>query len=157
MSRASSATSRAFGPARVLPALQWFIVAVAVCIVPATVAFGAWSEVEALRAEWTIDGPPCPVIAQLTPALIGRKPPRTFRYGSAAFTRSFGAVYCAAIPELGLWKRESYRVCQFNNPGAVTVDLGGERTIFRPPPGRRATVTVRKGRASCVVGGWFNY
>jgi hypothetical protein len=71
-----------------------------------------------------------------------------------SFTRPFGAVSCVSIPEDGL-TRENYRVCQFNNPGAVTVETDAARTVFQPPVGRRATVTVRHGKASCVVGGWF--
>jgi hypothetical protein len=38
-------------------------------------------------------------------------------------------------------------VWPFNNPGAVTV---------RTAPGRRVTVRVDDGRASCVVAGWLN-
>jgi hypothetical protein len=65
-------------------------------------------------------------------------------------------VSCVAIPEDGPWTRASYRVCQFNNPGALTVRVGGRSTTFQPPAGRRTTVTVRHGKARCVVGGWFN-
>lgn len=128
-----------------------------VSILPAFLAFGAWSEVQALKAEWTIEGPPCPIVTELLPSVVGRKPAKTFRYGDAEFSRAFGAAFCAAIPEDRLWTRASYRVCQFNNPGAVTVRTDGRSVIFQPPVGRRLTVTVRDGVASCVVGGWFNY
>ncbi|WP_374569877.1 hypothetical protein [Phenylobacterium sp.] len=129
----------------------------ALSIVPALVVYSVWSEEAALRADWTIDGPACPVVARAAPAAVGRKPPKVFRYGQARFERAFGAVYCAALPEKGLFTRAVYRVCQFNNPGAVTVEVGAVKTIFQPPPGGRVTVTVRRGKANCVVGGWFSY
>lgn len=156
---ASSGASvrRPGGPSLAAELLQLAALLVPVCTLPAALAFGVWSEREALKAEWTVEGPPCPEVTQLLPSVVGRKPPKTFRYGDAEFSRAFGAAYCAAIPESRLWTRESYRVCQFNNPGAVTVVADGRRVIFQPPVGRRMTVTVRDGKASCVVGGWFNY
>jgi hypothetical protein len=125
-----------------------------ICAIPGLIAFATWADLHAMKVAWTIKGPPCPVVAKPGPAAVGRKKPRTFDYGGASFTRSFGAASCVSIPESGL-TRENYRVCQFNNPGAVTVELDSGTTVFQPPPGRRATVTVRHGRASCVVAGWF--
>ena len=66
-------------------------------------------------------------------------------------------VSCGAVPENPLWPSTSYHVCRFNNPGAVVVTQGGRTTIFEPGVGRPATVTVRDGKASCVVAGWFSY
>jgi hypothetical protein len=128
-----------------------------ICAIPALIGYATWADLHAMKVEWTIAGPPCPVVAKPGPMAVGRKKPRTFEYGGVSFTRSFGAVSCVSIPEDGLSTRENYRVCQFNNPGAVTVEMDGGTTVFQPPVGRRATVTVRHGRASCVVGGWFNY
>jgi len=127
----------------------------ALCSIPASLGYATWANLHSMKVAWTIKGPPCPVVAKPAPAAVGRKKPQTFEYGGVSFTRSFGAVSCVSIPEDGL-SRENYRVCQFNNPGAVTVELDGGTTVFQPPPGQRATVTVRHGAASCVVGGWFN-
>lgn len=69
----------------------------------------------------------------------------------------FGAANCAAVGENRLLTREAYHVCQFNNPGAVSVTVNARTVMFQPPVGEHATVTVRHGAASCVVGGWFNY
>lgn len=158
LSARSSASVRRLGRSSVArDMLQLAALLVPVCTLPAGLAFGVWSERQALAAEWTVEGPPCPIVTQLSPSVVGRKPPKVFRYGDAEFSRAFGAAYCAAIPESRLWTRESYRVCQFNNPGAVTVVAGDHRVIFQPPVGRRVTVTVRHGAASCVVGGWFIY
>ena len=37
----------------------------------------------------------------------------------------------------------------------MIVKTGLGVTTFEAAPGRKVTVTVREGRPSCVVGGWF--
>lgn len=109
------------------------------------------------RKAWAIQGPPCPVVAEPSPrATSRRREPMTHDYGGATFRRSFGAVSCAGFREPALFEERLYHVCQFNNPGAVVVKTPSAVTTFEAPPGRRLTVTMREGRASCVVGGWFN-
>jgi hypothetical protein len=111
---------------------------------------------KAEEREWQIAGPACPVVAKPSKAAMSRRGVMTHRYGDVTFARSFAAVSCAAFPEPGWrWKRRVYRVCQFNNPGAVTVTTARGRTMFEATPGRPITITVRDGRATCVVGGWF--
>lgn len=106
-----------------------------------------------MKAEWTPAGVRCPIVDRPSLAATSRRgPPMTFQYGGASFTRSFAAVSCAAIPENLLWPRASYPVCRFNNPGAITVSAGTRRVTFEPPIGRGATVTVRGGQVTCVVG-----
>ncbi|PZQ63494.1 MAG: hypothetical protein DI570_08735 [Phenylobacterium zucineum] len=116
-------------------------------------------EVMAARAEqrsWTIVGPACPVVsAPSKVATSRRRPPRTHRYGGAAFTRSFGAVSCAGFREPSLSQERLYHVCQFNNPGAVTVRAAGEVRTFEAAPGQPLAITLRDGEIRCVVGGWF--
>jgi hypothetical protein len=129
----------------------------AIALVPTGFGFNDWLELRGLRREWTVAGPPCERVVRLGRWVGDGRPPRTIRYGPYAFTRWSGAVLCADIPEPNLFTRATYRVCQFNNPGAVAVATGIEKVTFQPPVGERATVTVRRGRASCVVGGWFDY
>ena len=108
------------------------------------------------RRAWAIQGPPCPTVAAPSPRAISRhRDPMSHDYGGATFTRSFGAVSCAGFREPALFEERLYHVCQFNNPGAVTVKTAQATTTFEAAPGKRLTVTVREGRASCVVGGWF--
>lgn len=144
-------------PPWALQAVELSAILAVVSAIPGGLAFATWTDVQAMKAAWTIKGPPCPTVAQAPPSVVGRKPPRRFQYGGAEFSHAFAAAYCQALPEDTLFARESFPVCQFNNPGAVTVVAGGRRTVFQPPVGRRATVTVRHGEASCVIGGWFNY
>lgn len=129
-----------------------------VSAVPGLIAYTQWSEVEALRHEWTVPGPACQQVE--TPAswaVSKRKPPKEFEYRGIHFERSFAAVSCAAVPERGLLTRANYAVCQFNNPGLVRVSAAGRNYAFQPPAGHRATVTVRESEVSCVVGGRFAY
>lgn len=127
--------------------------------VPGTMVIMTWFEQRAELRHWTIDGPPCPVVDKPSSNAVSHRRnrlPKTFTYGGATFTRSFGAVSCAGFPEPGLGKRVTYPVCQFNNPGAVTVETDdGAKVIFQPEVGRPATVTVHHGRAACVQAGWF--
>jgi hypothetical protein len=128
------------------------------CALPGFIVFKTWVEATSLKAEWTIKGPPCLPVAQASPLGIRRhKPPTTFQYHEVSFTRSFGGASCWSVPENAFWPSENYRVCRFNNPGAVVVKTGGTTTIFEPGVGLPATVTVRGGKASCVIGGWFPF
>jgi hypothetical protein len=127
-----------------------------VASVPGYIVYAAWAADRAERATWNIVGPPCPVVSQPSRLAVGRRPPKRFQYGESTFTRSFAAVSCAAFSEGAPWTDKVYRVCQFNNPGAVTVVTAGRRVVFEALPGRRVTVMVRDGKAACAVAGWFN-
>lgn len=123
---------------------------------PIIAVYQNWSKSTQLRHEWAIEGPACPVVANPSPAATRHhKPARSFEYGDATLTRSFGAVTCGAVPENPWWPIASYRVCRFNNPGAIVVVTPRGRTVFEPKPGFPATVTLRRGVPSCVVAGDF--
>jgi hypothetical protein len=123
--------------------------------VPAIDVYRTWAGARAEKAAWTIEGPPCPVVERASSAVVGHKRPRTFTYNKITFTRHLGDVSCAAFREDGFMNPENYSVCQFSGPGAVTVEFLGRSVTFQPGPGKRTTVTVRDGRATCVVAGWF--
>ena len=123
--------------------------------IPAIDVYRTWAAERAARRAWDIEGPACTTVARADPAVVGPKDPKTFDYNKASFTRHHGHVSCAAFREEGLFNTRFYSVCQFSGPGAVKVDVAGRSTTFQPGPGRRATVTIRDGQATCVVGGWF--
>lgn len=126
-----------------------------ICSIPAWLVYETWSMQQAERRAWSIAGPACPEIERPTPALFGGKEPRRFSYGGATFERRFGHVSCASPLGEGLIPGAPYRVCQFNGPGAVSVRTPAGVTYFKPGVGSPATVTIRDGQVSCVVGGWF--
>ena len=104
---------------------------------------------------WTISGPPCP---QLPIGEIERQPAaqKSFGYAGAGFAYAYGHVACAEIHENGgksLFR--GYPVCQFTSPGVVAVNAAGATTFFVPGLGERATVTVRNGKARCVMAARF--
>lgn len=115
--------------------------------------WSGWSRGAQERADWTIAGPACPVVTQASRLVLGRKPAKVFIYGEAEFSRAYGHASCNGWRENG--PSDVRWVCQFSGPGAVTVTTGGRSVIYQPGVGRRATVTVRHGKPSCVVGGWF--
>ena len=132
--------------------------AVCVAAIPGILTLQMVLTERAERRAWAITGPACPVVAKPSPMGSRRRgEPMSHDYGGSTFTRSFGAVSCAGFREPTLFGEERvYHVCQFNNPGAVVVKTPVGTTTFEAAPGRKLTVTVRQGRASCVVGGWFN-
>jgi hypothetical protein len=127
----------------------------AVASVPLLIAFATWSQHMAMRDEWRIAGPPCREMARAWP--VGKIKPKRFDYRGAAFERRYGAVYCEAVPDEGLFARSSHTVCQFAGPGQLIVTTPRGTVRWEPGVGRHATVTIRGERASCVVGGWFGY
>jgi hypothetical protein len=124
---------------------------VALASIPLTVGVATWADHRSLRKEWTIAGPACPVVAQVSPAARGAKPPPPFTYRGARFAYQIGDVECAAVPEENVFDSSHHTVCQFDAAGAVEVTSGGRTTIFEPGVGHGAMVTVRKGGVSCVV------
>lgn len=117
--------------------------------------YATWSDQRAMRKAWNISGPACPVAAGPPPSGSERRPLTVFDYGDVSFSRKFGHVSCVAPSEGGPFARTTYRVCQFTGPALIGVTTA-ERTVFYAPGvGRRATVVVRGGTPSCVVGGWF--
>ncbi len=122
--------------------------------VPALTIYETWSEQAAMRRAWNIAGPACPVV-EASPTLFGAKGPKAFEYGEIRFERRFGHVSCVAPAKRGMVGGEVYRVCQFSAPAALAVTTGGRTSLYKPGVGQRATVTVRDGQVSCVVGGWF--
>jgi hypothetical protein len=120
---------------------------------PAWLIYETWSAQEEQRQAWNVSGPPCPVISPA--AAFGADTPYEFSYGGVRFARRFGHASCASPLEGGLIPGAPYRVCQFTGPAVVGVATSEGVTIFKPGVGHRATVTIRDGKASCVIGGWF--
>ncbi len=127
---------------------------IVVAAAPAFVIYQAWALRHEERAAWTVAGPDCPTV-QPAAELFGPQGPRTFSYGGAQFSRRFGHASCAAPQDGGLIPGETFHVCQFNGPAALAVATSKGVIYFKPGVGRPATVTIRGGEASCVVGGWF--
>lgn len=132
--------------------------AMCVAAIPGLLFLQSFLAERAERKAWTIIGPSCPIVAAPSPRATSHvRKPMTHVYGGASFTRSFGAVSCAGFRQAALFGESRItHICQFNNPGAVVVKTPRATTTFEAEPGRRLTVTVREGKASCVVGGWFN-
>jgi len=123
----------------------------AIASIPLTVGVNTWADHRSLRKEWTIAGPACPVVARISPAARGAKPPPPFTYLGAHFVYQIGDVECADVPAKSAFDPSHHTVCQFDAAGAIEVTSGGRTTIFEPGVGHGAMVTVRKGEVSCVV------
>jgi len=138
-----------------LPTICIVAVLVAVACMPFAIAAATWADHLSLRKEWTIAGPACPVVAKVSIAARGARPPPPFTYKGTRFAFQIGSAFCEAVPDEGLFPQTTHAVCQFSAPGAVEVTAGGRTVTFEPGVGHPTTVTVRGGRPTCVVGGWF--
>lgn len=119
---------------------------------PLTIAYGTLADRQAMKAEWAIAGPVCPVA--YGPSLY-RKPPKAFSYQGARFTRQYGNVSCVVVPDAGPFSKARHTVCQFSGPARITVAIGRRNFAYEPDIGRKATISIRGGEPSCVIGGWF--
>jgi hypothetical protein len=126
----------------------------ALASIPVQVGVSTWATHQAMKDEWAIRGPACPVVAQVSRAATGFRPPPPFVYQRVGFAYQIGDASCEAVPE-GMFSGATHPVCQFDAPAAIKVTYAGRTTIFEPGVGHRATVSVRGGKVSCVMGGWF--
>ena len=138
-----------------LPTLGMVGLLLLVVSIPLSSIYATWADQRAMRSEWAIEGPPCPVVAPPDSAKLERRPLKVFQYGGASFSRRFGHVSCVSPSDGVFSERVTYRVCQFTAPALVGVTTGKNTTFFATGVGRTATVTVRSGEPSCVLGGWF--
>jgi hypothetical protein len=121
---------------------------------PAWGAYQWWAFRHDLRTDWNITGPPCPPATHSWQSVALRRKPQNFDYGGMHIAHPFGGADCSPVPE-DYFTHRAYSVCQFNAPVMISVTAGGRTTLFEPGVGRRATVKLRNGQVSCVLGGWF--
>lgn len=140
-----------------LQSLGMVAVVLGAASIPGYVILSTWLDRRAVEADWTIAGPPCPQVAALDPAVVGRKPAKVFSYQKVSFARQSGHVSCVTLDAGGPFARRTYPVCQFSGPAGVAVTTGAGTTFYQPGAAQRVTVTVRDGRPACVMAGWFRY
>jgi hypothetical protein len=122
--------------------------------IPAWGAYQWWAFRHELRTDWNISGPDCPTAVHSWPSVALRRKPHEFDYGGMHLAHPFGGADCSPVPE-DYFTHRAYSVCQFTGPVMIAVTAGGRTVLFEPGYGRRATVKLRNGQVSCVLGGWF--
>jgi hypothetical protein len=122
--------------------------------IPVGGVIAVWAHQHGLRTDWDIKGPPCPAPTHRWEEIVLSRQPHSFRYGGADFAHPFGAADCVSVPEGWFISNKAFAVCQFTAPIMVSVTKDGRTTLFEPGPGRHATIRLRRGRVTCVVGGW---
>lgn len=124
--------------------------------IPVGGVYAFWSSRKAMQAAWAIVGPPCPGAIHSWREIARYRQPRHFKYGGVTFGHLFGAADCASVPHGSAFSQQPDYVCQFTEPVLLTIDIAGGRSfVYEPGWRRRATVALRGGRLSCVLGGWF--
>jgi hypothetical protein len=128
------------------------ILLTAIASIPISVGYATWATHRASLREWIVRGPACPVAASLSPAARGAKPPAPFVFQGIGFAYQIGDAFCAAVPVENVFSKATFPVCNFDAPAAVEVIVGGRKVLFEPGVGHSATVAIRDGRVSCVIG-----
>jgi hypothetical protein len=121
---------------------------------PAWGLYQWWDFRHGLRTDWNIAGPPCPIATRGLEAVTLKRKPQTFDYSHMHIVHAFGGANCSPVPEDYLSNR-AYTVCQFTAPVMIEVTAAGRTVLYEPGYGRPATVKLRNGKLSCVLGGWY--
>lgn len=129
------------------------------------VAFPAWllggsylkrrGEALNLAREWTIEGPPCPVLSRDQFEARGLKVRKGTVYEGVTFYRQFGHLSCTALRYGAGWGQSTYPVCQFTTPKALKVSTDEGDWYFDIGPGQPATVAAPHGQVRCVLAANF--
>jgi hypothetical protein len=122
--------------------------------IPLWTAYNWWHFRHELRTDWNIAGPACPLATHSWQSVALSRKPQAFDYGGMHIVHPFGGADCSPVPE-DYFTSKAYSVCQFTAPAMIAVTTGGRTVLFEPGWGRRATVKLRHGELSCVLGGWF--
>ena len=127
-------------------------VAGAVLVALAVVALMfVWSSDRATRMAharaWTQVGPPCP-----TASLVVPLPAQAVAFDGVTFARDHGAIRCDEIGYKAGRSSDLFPVCQFDHPGRLVITAPHGVAAFDLPPLDGATVSIKHGVASCVVG-----
>ncbi len=131
-------------------------VAFLIVAVPVVSLYAFWNHKHRMLVDWDIKGPTCPIAVHTWREIALHRQPHSFKYGGASFSHLFGGADCASVPHATAFSRQADYVCQFTEPVMVSVvTADGRQVLFEPGFRKRATVALRGGRLSCVIGGWL--
>jgi hypothetical protein len=122
--------------------------------IPSWGAYQWWDFRHGLRTDWNISGPACPIATHSWRSVALSRKSQTFDYGGMHIIHPFGGASCSPVPE-DYFTGHAYSVCQLNAPVMISVTAGGRTTLYEPGFNRPATLKIRNGQVSCVLGGWF--
>ncbi|THD51659.1 hypothetical protein [Phenylobacterium sp.] len=144
--------SRRRSPVARLQAVGIVVLLATIASIPISVGVGTWATHRASLREWLVRGPACPVALTPSPATRGARPPAPFVFQGIGFAYQIGDAFCAAVPVENVFSKATFPVCNFDAPAAVEVTVGDRKVLFEPGVGHSATVAIRDGRVSCVIG-----
>ena len=128
------------------------VLLVAVAGIPISVGVGTWAARRASLRAWLAEGAACPIATTPSPATRGAKPPPPFVFQGVGFAYQIGDVICEALPVENIFSNATFPGCSFDAPAAIEVTMSGHKVLFEPGVGHSATVAIRDGKASCVIG-----
>ncbi len=133
----------------------------AVVVISAAAALITWNFAHERAANmgvakaWSITGPPCPSLTAAAFEQKRYKAGKTFDYDGVTLGRLAGNANCQDVKDKGGTGLAVIQECQFTGPAALTVTSDKGQWFYIPGVGKPATIAIRKGVPSCVLGGKF--
>ncbi len=133
----------------------WIVTVLAVAAIGAVTHYFLDKRAKELAAEaraWTVVGPPCP---QVTKAVFDAQPfqaRQVTNINGVRWARSSATIMCQGIASDGGRGAVLDPVCQFSSPRVLRITTAKGDFYFVPGLGQKATVTVKDGVATCVMG-----
>jgi hypothetical protein len=101
--------------------------------------------------QWTISGPPCPLVDEAEYQLRGGARAKKATDFAFKFTRLYGDVACTWLGDKDLAASKAFVVCQFSGPNVVKVETPKGVFNYAPGVGKPIAVEVRQGEPRCVM------
>lgn len=131
----------------------WLMILFGLTLVAAAVGLGMRQETQkqvALAQAMDLPGPPCKELTAEAFAARGWRGRETNAYSGVKSSRASGQMVCKEIAgDGGRSATVRVPVCQFQNPGGLTVTFKGQTRYFEP--GGPATVVGEGDKVRCAV------
>ncbi len=113
------------------------------------------TEMKTEASNWSINGPPCPILSQADYKAAGARATRTFEFNGVQFGRRFGHTSCAVLGVKDATLRGGYPACQFTGPDVIQIATSKGSYAFAPGIGNPVTVFIPAGIPQCVMSSKF--
>ena len=101
---------------------------------------------------WMVFGPACPAPAKPVFDTTDGGHGQEMTFSTVRFARAHGASLCHDLNDKEGRGKDIFPVCQFDHPGVISVTTARGTSWFWPGYMSPATISVRNGVASCVIG-----
>ena len=139
-----------------LTGLMWPAAGAAFFAIAAVMGLVEWQDAHhfdrAYTTQWTVSGPACPSVTAADVQALDLANHTPFAFASMRGSMASGIVSCTVLDLAEGRPTPPYTVCQFSAPFVIALTTPRGQVYFEPGVGRKATVSLRNGQPSCVMG-----